>query len=90
MRPPPRREAAEPRPIAGPSSTDADWLLSYFQAGGPKGIDLIDLHGYPNVGQDDSPEAIVGFKSVNPKVNMASIGLQTKPIWDSENSWPLR
>ena len=73
--------------IAGPSSTDADWLLSYFQAGGPKGIDLIDLHGYPNVGQDDSPEAIVGFKSVNPKVNMASIGLQTKPIWDSENSW---
>src|SRR5580700_3298097 len=73
--------------IAGPSSTDADWLLSYFKAGGPKGVDLIDLHGYPDVGQDDSPEAIVGFKSVNPKVNMASIGLQTKPIWDSENSW---
>ncbi len=73
--------------IAGPSSTDADWLLSYFQAGGPTGVDIIDLHGYPNVGQDDSPEAIVGFKSVNPKVNMASIGLQNKPIWDSENSW---
>jgi hypothetical protein len=73
--------------IAGPSSTDADWLLTYFKAGGPKGVDLIDLHGYPDVGIDDSPEAIVGFKSVNPKVNMASIGLQTKPIWDSENSW---
>ncbi len=73
--------------IAGPSSTDADYLLSYFKQGGPKGVDIIDIHGYPNVGQDDSPEAIVGFKSVNPKVNMASIGLQNKPIWDSENSW---
>jgi hypothetical protein len=73
--------------IASPSSTDADWLLSYFQAGGPTGVDIIDLHGYPNVSQDDSPEAIVGFKTVNPKINLASIHLQTKPIWDSENSW---
>jgi hypothetical protein len=73
--------------IAGPSSTDANWLLSYFQQGGPTGVDIIDIHGYPNVGIDDSPEAIVGFKSVNPKVNMASVGLQDKPIWDSENSW---
>ena len=73
--------------IGSPSSTDANYLLSYFQQGGPRGVDSIDLHGYPDVGIDDSPEAIVGFKSVNPKVNMASIGLQKKPIWDSENSW---
>jgi hypothetical protein len=73
--------------IASPSSTDADWLLSYFQAGGPTGVNIIDLHGYPNVKQDDSPEAIVGFKTVNPKINLASIHLQAKPIWDSENSW---
>jgi hypothetical protein len=73
--------------IAGPSSTDADWLLTYFKDGGPKGVDIIDIHGYPDVGIDDSPEAIVGFKTVNPKINMASIGLQDKPIWDSENSW---
>jgi hypothetical protein len=73
--------------IGSPSSTDANYLLSYFQQGGPRGVDLIDLHGYPDVDIDDSPEAIVGFKTVNPKVNMASIGLQKKPIWDSENSW---
>ena len=73
--------------IAGPSSTYAPYLLSYFQHGGPRGIDLIDIHGYPNVDQNDVPEAIVGFKSVGVKVNMASIGLQNKPIWDSENSW---
>jgi hypothetical protein len=62
-------------------------LLSYFQQGGPRGVDLIDLHGYPDVTVNDVPEAIVGFKSVNPKINMASIGLQKKSIWDSENSW---
>ena len=50
-------------------------------------LPIIDLHGYPNVKQDDSPEAIVGFKTVNPKINLASIHLQAKPIWDSENSW---
>ena len=73
--------------IAGPSSTDANYLLAYFQAGGPRGVNLIDMHGYPDVGTNDVPEAIVGFKSVNIKINMASIGLQNKPIWDSENSW---
>ena len=73
--------------IAGPSSTYAPYLLNYFQHGGPKGIDLIDIHGYPNVDQNDVPEAIVGFKSVGVKLDMASIGLQGKPIWDSENSW---
>jgi polysaccharide biosynthesis protein PslG len=73
--------------IGGPSSTDADWLQTFFQTGGPTGVDIIDIHGYPNVGLDDAPEAIVGFKTVNPKINMAQIGLQNKPIWDSENSW---
>jgi hypothetical protein len=73
--------------IAGPSSTDANWLQNYFQSGAPTGVDLIDIHGYPNVGLDDAPEALNGFKTVNPKINMAQIGLQNKPIWDSENSW---
>ena len=73
--------------IAGPSSTYAPYLLNFFQKGGPKGVNLIDIHGYPNVGQNDVPEAIVGFKSEGVKLSMASIGLQSKPIWDSENSW---
>jgi hypothetical protein len=73
--------------IAGPSSTGAPYLQSFFQQGGPRGVNLIDIHGYPDVTSKDVPEAIVGFKTVNIKINMASIGLQNKPIWDSENSW---
>jgi hypothetical protein len=73
--------------IASPSALHADWLLSYFQQGGPKGVDQIDIHGYPNVGQNDVPEAVVAFKSVNPKINMAKVGLQNLPIIDSEGSW---
>jgi hypothetical protein len=73
--------------IAGPSSTYAPYLLNYFQHGGPRGVDLIDIHGYPNVDQNDVPEAIVGFKTEGVKLDMGSIGLQNKPIWDSENSW---
>jgi hypothetical protein len=73
--------------IAGPSATYAPYLLSYFQHGGPKGVNLIDIHGYPNVQELDVPEAIVGFKSTTMKIALASIGLQGKPIWDSENSW---
>ncbi len=73
--------------IASPSATDASYLLDYFKQGGPKGVDLIDIHGYPHVVGNDAPEAIVGFRTVDTKINMASIGLQKKPIWDSENSW---
>jgi hypothetical protein len=73
--------------IAGPSSSGANWLESYFKQGGPEGVDMIDLHGYPNVGLNDVPEAIVAFRNVNWRINMAAIGLQGKPIWDSENSW---
>jgi Putative Ig domain len=73
--------------IAGPSATYAPYLLSYFQHGAPTGINLIDIHGYPNVDADDVPEAIVGFKTEAVKIDMASLGLQGKPIWDSENSW---
>ena len=59
----------------------------HFEQGGPEGVDMIDLHGYPNVGLNDVPEAIVAFRNVNWRINMAAIGLQGKPIWDSENSW---
>ncbi len=73
--------------IASPSSTAAPWLETYFKAGGPKGVDLVAIHGYPNVATNDVPEAIVGFKSVFIKETAASFGLENKPIWDTENSW---
>ncbi len=73
--------------IASPSSTAAPWLQTYFDAGGPEGVDIIAIHGYPNVGTNDVAEALVGFKTVNIKETMAPLGLQNKPIWDTETSW---
>jgi len=73
--------------IGSPSSTGANYLLAYFKQGGPRGVNLIDIHGYPDVTGNDAPEAIIGFKTENIKINMASVGLQNKIIWDVENSW---
>lgn len=75
--------------ILSPSSTAAPWLQSYMETpGAPLGVDAVAIHGYPNVGDIDAPEAIVGFKSVNIKLTMAAIpGLGVKPIWDTESSW---
>lgn len=73
--------------ISSPSPTSAGFLQDYFNAGGPKGVDAIAIHGYPDVGYADVPEAIVGFKSVNTKSVMVQLGLQNKPIWDTESSW---
>jgi hypothetical protein len=73
--------------IAAPSFLYANALEQYFQQGGPTSVDQIDIHGYPDVGNNDVPEAVVDFKSVNPKINLAQIGLQNLPIYDSEGSW---
>jgi hypothetical protein len=80
--------AADPAAIiASPSFLYANALQQYFQQGGPTGVDQINIHGYPDVGLNDVPEAIVAFKNVNPRINLAQIGLQNLPIFDSEGSW---
>jgi IPT/TIG domain/Putative Ig domain len=73
--------------ITSPSPTAAPFLQNYFTAGGPTGVDAIAIHGYPDVGVADVPEAIVGFKSLNVKLAMLQLGLQSKPIIDTESSW---
>jgi hypothetical protein len=75
--------------ILSPSPTEAPYLLSYLRtAGAPLGFNAVAIHGYPNVGQDDVPEALVGFKTVNIKLSMLQAhGVGVKPIWDSETSW---
>jgi hypothetical protein len=75
--------------ILSPSPTAAPFLLSYLTApGAPLGFDAVAIHGYPNVAQQDQPEAITGFKSVNIKLSMIQApGVGVKPIWDSESSW---
>lgn len=75
--------------ILSPSATGAPWLLSYWTTpGAPLGVDGVAIHGYPQVTQNDVPEAITGFKSVNVKLAMAQApGIGVKPIWDTESSW---
>jgi len=75
--------------ILSPSATGAPWLVSYWATpGAPLGVDGVAIHGYPQVTQNDVPEAITGFKSVNVKLAMAqSPGIGVKPIWDTESSW---
>ncbi len=75
--------------ILSPSPTAAPFLLSYLTTpGAPLGVDGIAIHGYPNVAQQDMPEAITGFKSVNIKLSMLQApGVGVKPIWDTESSW---
>jgi hypothetical protein len=73
--------------IGAPSSTSEPYQQEYYAEGGTTDFDVITVHGYPNVGEDDVPEAIVGFKSVNTKLLMASLGLANKLFWDDESSW---
>lgn len=73
--------------IGAPSSTDEPYAQAYFAAGGTTDFDVITIHGYPNVGLADVPEAVVGFKSVNTKLLMAQLGLANKVFWDDESSW---
>ena len=75
--------------ILSPSPTAAPYLLSYLTTpGAPLGFDAVAIHGYPNVADNDVPEALVGFKTVNIKLAMLQApGVGVKPIWDSEGSW---
>jgi hypothetical protein len=75
--------------ILSPSPTAAPYFQAYATTpGAPLGVDAVAIHGYPQVVQNDAPEAITGFKSVNIKLAMLQIpGLGIKPIWDTESSW---
>jgi IPT/TIG domain/Putative Ig domain len=73
--------------ILAPSSTDEPYSQAYYAAGGTKDFDVITIHGYPNVGVADVPEAVAGFKSVNTKLLMAQLKLSNKIFWDDESSW---
>jgi len=81
------RQIAPQATIANVAAIGEVFQQAYFNAGGTKAFDVFDIHGYPNVGTADVPEAISGFKSVNMKQLMIQLGLQDKPLWDSESSW---
>jgi len=72
--------------IVNPSYTHSANLDAYFAAGGPRGVDIICIHGYPDVAQNDVPEGVGGFKTVPFRTVMLKYGL-TQPMWDTEASW---
>ncbi len=72
--------------IASPSYLKYQDLDSYFAAGGPKGINIMSIHGYANA-NNRVPEAIYGFKTTGTESVMQKYKLTSLPIWDTESSW---
>lgn len=73
--------------IASPSAVNYyAYMDSYWSSGGVKSMDIIAIHGYPNVKLNDVPESIGGVKTTTVRLLMTKYGL-TQPIWDTEASW---
>jgi len=66
--------------ILAPSGTSA-YMVQYFAAGGPTGVDVVTFHSYQS-----TPEAVARDASAM-KSLAAKYGLMAKPIWDTEGSW---
>ncbi len=73
--------------IASPSALTSVYMDSYWGSGGTTDVDVVSLHGYPDVLTNDVPESIGGFKTVPLKSLMVKYGIATKPLWDTEASW---
>jgi polysaccharide biosynthesis protein PslG len=62
------------------------WLDGYLAAGGGEYADVIALHGYVKVNEQDEPEDLVDhIKVFRAILNAHNQG--GKPIWDTEASW---
>jgi hypothetical protein len=62
------------------------YLDNYFAAGGPRGIDALAIHTYPDP-TNDLAEAITGSMTTAIRTVMSKYGLSGKAIWDTEGSW---
>ncbi|HEY6768127.1 MAG TPA: Ig-like domain-containing protein [Candidatus Sulfotelmatobacter sp.] len=61
----------------------ASWLTNFLAAGGGSYVDIIGFHGYAN-----PPETVISL--VTPvRAAMATAGLNSLPIWDTEAAWGL-
>jgi hypothetical protein len=72
--------------VASPSAISVSWLISYFAAGGPRGVDVLGTHGYLEEAGNE-PEALPQKKATAWHPMMLEYGLANKPIWDTESSW---
>ena len=73
--------------IASPSAIGSSYMDTYWSTGGVKDVDVIAIHGYPDVRHNDVAESIGGFKTSPLKKKMTTYGLAGKPMWDTEASW---
>ncbi|HVN21204.1 MAG TPA: cellulase family glycosylhydrolase [Dongiaceae bacterium] len=73
--------------IASPSAISKSYMDSYWSSGGTRDVDIVSLHGYPDVVNNDVPESIGGFKTKPLKDLMNTYGLQGKLLYDTEASW---
>ena len=69
------------------------WASSYLSAGGSSYVDGIALHGYvmqhlKNGSKTDNPETLTTLLPPY-KAMLASFGLSSKPIFNTESSWSL-
>jgi len=62
------------------------YLDSYFAAGGPKSIDAVSIHTYPDP-TNDIAETITTSLTEQMKTVETKYGIADKPLWDTEGSW---
>jgi hypothetical protein len=61
------------------------WLRNYFQSGGNKWVDMVDVHIYVF---PDAPEAMIGMYESFPAM-LVQNNLSNKPVWNTEMGWSL-
>jgi hypothetical protein len=74
--------------ILSPSTVSygAQYLDSYFAAGGTTDIDAVAMHAYPDPSHDIAETVTTSMTTTILSV-MSKYGLRDKPLWDTEGSW---
>ena len=62
------------------------YLDSYFGAGGPRNINAVSMHTYPDP-NNDIAETITTSMTAGVRTVEAKYGISGKPLWDTEGSW---
>src|SRR3984893_12369879 len=62
------------------------YLDSYFAAGGPRNINAVSIHTYPDT-TNDTPETITTSMTEAIKTVETKYGISGKPLWATEGSW---
>ena len=64
------------------------YLDSYFAAGGPRNVNAVSMHTYPDP-NNDIAETITTSMTAGVRTVEAKYGISGKPLWDTEGSWVM-